>query len=145
MRGIVKFFNASKGWGFITPEDRNGPDVFVHYSALATDGYKTVDEGDVVSYETVKDSEGRISASKVVVVEPKNESKPKRICQRCGSDASSSRSLKWYSNGDAPVSDLLSDRATMLCVKCKVSLLDALVAHSSAEVRDIVVDWVAEK
>ena len=43
MQGTVKFFNAEKGYGFISRE--GGDDVFVHYSNIASDGYKTLDEG----------------------------------------------------------------------------------------------------
>jgi CspA family cold shock protein len=46
--GTVKFFNAEKGFGFITRE--GGPDVFVHFSAIAGDGYKTLNEGDTVEF-----------------------------------------------------------------------------------------------
>ena len=46
--GTVKFFNAEKGFGFITRE--GGPDVFVHFSAIAGEGYKTLNEGDSVEF-----------------------------------------------------------------------------------------------
>ena len=49
MTGKVKWFNAEKGYGFITTED--GKDVFVHYSQIASDGYKTLDEGQAVEFE----------------------------------------------------------------------------------------------
>ncbi len=49
MKGTVKWFDASKGYGFITAED--GKEVFVHYSAIQTDGYKTLAEGDEVEFE----------------------------------------------------------------------------------------------
>jgi CspA family cold shock protein len=48
-RGTVKWFNNQKGYGFITPEE--GPDVFVHHSAIQGDGYKTLDEGQSVEFE----------------------------------------------------------------------------------------------
>jgi CspA family cold shock protein len=47
--GTVKFFNAEKGFGFITRE--GGPDVFVHFSAITGNGYKTLNEGDTVEFE----------------------------------------------------------------------------------------------
>lgn len=49
MRGIVKWFNNAKGFGFIGRED--GPDVFVHFSAVVGDGYRTLQEGDAVEFE----------------------------------------------------------------------------------------------
>lgn len=49
MTGKVKWFNAAKGYGFITGDD--GKEVFVHFSAIQTDGYKSLDEGQAVEYE----------------------------------------------------------------------------------------------
>ncbi|MBR3250401.1 MAG: cold-shock protein [Erysipelotrichaceae bacterium] len=54
MTGKVKWFNAAKGYGFITGDD--GKAVFVHFSAIQVDGYKTLDEGQAVEYE-VNDGE----------------------------------------------------------------------------------------
>jgi CspA family cold shock protein len=54
MTGKVKWFNAAKGYGFITGDD--GKEVFVHFSAIQVDGYKTLDEGQDVEYE-VNDGE----------------------------------------------------------------------------------------
>jgi len=48
-KGTVKWFNESKGYGFITAED--GTDVFAHYSAIQTNGFKTLAEGDSVSFD----------------------------------------------------------------------------------------------
>jgi CspA family cold shock protein len=48
-KGTVKWFNAEKGYGFIAQE--GGPDVFVHYSAIQTDGFRTLNEGDAVQFE----------------------------------------------------------------------------------------------
>jgi len=47
--GTVKWFNATKGFGFITAED--GKDVFVHFSSIQTDGFKTLDEGQKVEFD----------------------------------------------------------------------------------------------
>ena len=55
-KGKVKWFNNSKGYGFIGRED--GPDVFVHYSAILSDGYKTLKEGDEVEFDIVKGQKG---------------------------------------------------------------------------------------
>ena len=49
MTGKVKWFNAAKGYGFITGDD--GKEVFVHFSAIQSEGYKTLDEGQAVEYE----------------------------------------------------------------------------------------------
>lgn len=56
MRGNVKWFNNSKGYGFIGRDD--GPDVFVHYSAIVGDGYRTLQEGDAVDFEIVQGPKG---------------------------------------------------------------------------------------
>lgn len=55
-KGIVKWFNAAKGYGFIQRE--NGEDVFVHYSAIQTDGYRTLEEGSPVEFEVTKGPKG---------------------------------------------------------------------------------------
>lgn len=55
-KGKVKWFNETKGFGFI--EQSGGPDVFVHYSAIQMDGYKTLAEGDVVIYNIVQGPKG---------------------------------------------------------------------------------------
>lgn len=55
-RGTVKWFNAQKGYGFITCED--GTEVFVHYSAIAMDGFKVVTEGQEVEFEVVAGEKG---------------------------------------------------------------------------------------
>jgi cold shock protein len=54
--GTVKWFNADKGFGFITQE--NGPDVFVHYSAIASTGFRALNEGDQVEFEVVQGPKG---------------------------------------------------------------------------------------
>ncbi len=63
MKGTVKWFDGSKGYGFITSED--GTDVFVHFSAIEGDGFKTLDEGQEVSFEVVDGNKGP-QASNVV-------------------------------------------------------------------------------
>jgi CspA family cold shock protein len=61
--GTVKWFNASKGYGFITPTD-GGDDVFAHYSAIEMDGYKTLKEGQKVEFEVQQGPKGP-QASKI--------------------------------------------------------------------------------
>jgi len=64
-RGKVKWFNGSKGYGFITPEE--GSDVFVHFSAIQGDGFKSLDEGQEVEFEIVNGPKGQ-QAEKVVKI-----------------------------------------------------------------------------
>ena len=54
--GTVKWFNADKGFGFIEAED--GKDVFVHFSQIKKDGFKTLDEGEKVSFDVVDGAKG---------------------------------------------------------------------------------------
>ncbi|QKQ28829.1 cold-shock protein [Staphylococcus hominis] len=63
--GTVKWFNAEKGFGFIERED--GDDVFVHFSGIATDGYKTLEEGQKVEFEITEGQRGE-QATNVVPV-----------------------------------------------------------------------------
>ncbi|WP_440053936.1 transcription antiterminator/RNA stability regulator CspE [Pseudoalteromonas sp. T1lg65] len=55
--GLVKWFNESKGFGFITP-DNGGADVFVHFRAIASDGFKTLVEGQAVAFEVEQGAKG---------------------------------------------------------------------------------------
>lgn len=64
--GTVKWFNAEKGFGFIEREDGQG-DVFVHFSAIVGDGYRTLDEGQRVTFEVTEDAKGPRAANVTVV------------------------------------------------------------------------------
>ncbi|MCD8914210.1 MULTISPECIES: cold-shock protein [Staphylococcus] len=61
--GTVKWFNAEKGFGFI--ERENGDDVFVHFSAIQGDGYKTLEEGQQVDFDIVEGDRGEQAANVV--------------------------------------------------------------------------------
>jgi CspA family cold shock protein len=63
--GTVKWFNEKKGFGFIERED--GPDVFVHFSAINSDGFKTLNEGDKVSFEVEQGQKGPAAANVTVL------------------------------------------------------------------------------
>ncbi len=69
--GTVKWFNSRKGYGFIATTDGN--DVFVHYSNIAGDGYKTLGEGDSVSFDIVEGEKG-LRAENVVQLTTKAQS-----------------------------------------------------------------------
>ncbi|AJE02279.1 MULTISPECIES: cold-shock protein [Geobacter] len=61
VNGTVKWFNDSKGFGFI--EQENGEDVFVHFSAITGDGFKSLAEGDRVTFDVVKGQKGLQAAN----------------------------------------------------------------------------------
>ena len=61
MTGTVKWFNAEKGYGFISVED--GDDVFAHFSAVQSDGFKTLEEGQKVNFDIVQGARGPQAAN----------------------------------------------------------------------------------
>ena len=65
-KGNVKWFNNAKGYGFLGRED--GPDVFVHYSSIQLDGYKSLKEGDAVEFDIVDGAKGP-QADQVILTE----------------------------------------------------------------------------
>ena len=56
-KGTVKWFNSSKGYGFIT-NDETGEEVFVHFSGIMTDGYKSLEDGQTVTFDTTQGNRG---------------------------------------------------------------------------------------
>ncbi len=60
--GTVKWFNSEKGYGFITQDD-GGPDVFVHFSAIAGEGYRNLEEGQKVEYDVTSGQKGPQAAN----------------------------------------------------------------------------------
>ncbi len=64
-KGTVKWFNTQKGYGFITKED--GDDVFVHYSAINSEGFKNLEEGQQVEFEVQEGNKGPQAANVTVI------------------------------------------------------------------------------
>ncbi len=64
MTGKVKWFNSNKGWGYITCDD--GKDVFAHFSQIQKDGYKSLEENQLVEFDVVEDEKG-FHAENIVV------------------------------------------------------------------------------
>lgn len=65
-QGTVKWFNNQKGYGFITPAD-GGKDVFVHHTAIKSEGFRTLNEGDAVQFDIVPGPKGEQAANVVKV------------------------------------------------------------------------------
>jgi len=66
LQGRVKWFNAEKGYGFIERDDGQG-DVFVHFSAINAEGYRTLEEGQIVTFEVMEDPKGLRAANVTVI------------------------------------------------------------------------------
>ena len=71
MRGKVKWFNNEKGYGFI--EYKDGEDIFVHYSAIKQDGYKTLSEGQLVEFDLIETPKGLQAINVMATSEAKVE------------------------------------------------------------------------
>lgn len=65
--GVVKWFNAEKGYGFITPDD-GSDDVFAHFSNIQSNGFRSLDEGDRVEFEITRGPKG-LQASEIVKIQ----------------------------------------------------------------------------
>jgi len=78
-RGKVKWFNDRKGYGFIAMED--GTDVFVHFSSISGDGYKTLREGDEVEFEIVEGEKGPKAENVVRIQQSHSSPKKARLCR----------------------------------------------------------------
>ena len=74
-KGTVKWFNEKKGYGFIVPEGMS-QDVFVHYSAIQSEGFKTLNEGDQVQFELFQDAKGARARDVVRTAEASSTAQP---------------------------------------------------------------------
>jgi len=66
MKGKVKWFNEGKGYGFVTKDDGKG-DVFVHYSGISSEGFKTLTEGQLVEFEIEKTDKGEKAIDVIII------------------------------------------------------------------------------
>lgn len=65
LEGYVKFFNSAKGWGFITAQ--SGEDLFVHYSSIQSEGFKSLEEGQAVQFDVQSGPKGAQAANVVIL------------------------------------------------------------------------------
>lgn len=83
--GIVKWFNNAKGYGFILPENES-EDLFVHYSSIEMEGYKTLKAGQAVNFDVIKGNKGSHAVSITFVVEAQEKVQPSSIISDTTSD-----------------------------------------------------------
>lgn len=74
--GIVKWFSARRGYGFIT--DEKGNDFFVHFSEIQTEGFRKLKTGQAVTFQTEEDEQGRLLAKEVYPADPEKETGQKK-------------------------------------------------------------------
>lgn len=67
MKGTVKFFKEKAGWGFITPDNPAKRDIFVHHTGILMSGYRFLERGDAVEFETVNTDKGPIAYDVTVI------------------------------------------------------------------------------
>jgi len=87
--GKVKWFNPRKGYGFIATED--GRDIFVHYASISGDGYKTLVEGDPVSFDVVEGEKGLRAENVVHISAQESKAAPKSKSAPVSKEASESK------------------------------------------------------
>lgn len=87
LKGVVKWFNDAKGFGFI--EHSSGRDVFVHYSVISTEGFKTLKDGETVEYE-LKESPKGLQAAKVVRTKKEEDAEASEATSADSSESSDS-------------------------------------------------------
>ena len=86
--GKVKWFNNAKGYGFILPgEEGNGEDLFVHYSSISMDGYKTLKAGQQVSYDIIQGPKGLHAINIGILSEDGSESPTPAVAPATQSEA----------------------------------------------------------
>lgn len=76
-RGTIKWFSEKKGFGFIVDPDVTG-DIFVHYSAIKGEGFKTLKDGDTVEYELFRDEKGAKARNVVLIAPPESKTSAPR-------------------------------------------------------------------
>jgi cold shock protein len=100
-QGTVKWFNSEKGYGFIAADD-NGPDVFVHYSAIQSDGFRTLEENQRVAFEASQGAKGPQADTVRALYSPPTQRcrrPPGRRHRRVRGEVSSATHRMWRTTG----------------------------------------------